>query len=182
MKLNISTGLFDQVSYLPSPNCDDYPDADDISVLVIHCISLPPGIFKGDAVIDFFLNRLDINADPYYAEIAELKVSAHLFVRRDGQVIQFVPCHKRAWHAGVSMFEGRGCCNDYSLGIELEGTDSLEYTEAQYQALAALTREIQRCYPKMTRQRIVGHSDIAPLRKTDPGVNFAWQTYLKLLD
>lgn len=182
MRMNLVNGLVETVPYVPSPNCNDYPDLTDISLLVVHGISLPPGQFEGTDVIDFFTNNLDVHKDPFYADISDLRVSAHFFVRRDGQAIQFVSCRQRAWHAGESMFEGRPACNDYSIGIELEGTDTSGYTDAQYHTLVQLTVALQDAFPKITRDRIVGHSDIAPGRKTDPGVNFAWQKYFDLLD
>jgi len=169
------------VRHTPSPNFDQRPDAHDVDLLVIHNISLPPGQFGGDAVEAFFLNRLDPSAHPYFAQIAELRVSAHLFIRRDGSVQQFVALDQRAWHAGLSNFCGRERCNDFSIGIELEGTDDTDFDDRQYQALAGLTRQIRRLYPAITRERIVGHSDIAPQRKTDPGPCFDWPRYLASL-
>ncbi|MBU1265168.1 MAG: 1,6-anhydro-N-acetylmuramyl-L-alanine amidase AmpD [Thiobacillus sp.] len=157
---------------LPSPNCDARPDGTAIELVVIHNISLPPGVFDGDAVIDLFTNRLDWDAHPYYQEIRGLKVSAHFFIRRDGTLIQFVPCTLRAWHAGVSSWQARDCCNDFSIGIELEGSDDLPFTEAQYTTLAPLLQLLRQAYPI---RAVVGHSDIAPGRKTDPGPHFAWQ-------
>jgi len=162
----------------PSPNCDLRPDPEAIDLLVIHNISLPPGEFEGDGVEAFFCNQLNPEAHPYFRGIADLHVSAHLFVRRSGEAQQFVPLDKRAWHAGVSCFEGRERCNDYSIGIELEGTDDMPFTDAQYRALGKLTGRIQSLYPAITKQRITGHSDIAPGRKTDPGAAFDWQRYL----
>jgi AmpD protein len=163
----------------PSPNCDERPEPRAVSLLVIHNISLPPGRFEGDAVEAFFQNRLDPSAHTYFREIAALQVSAHLFVRRDGSTQQFVPLDMRAWHAGVSCFQGRDCCNDYSIGIELEGSDDTPFTTPQYTTLVSLTRRIREHYPAITRERIVGHSDIAPGRKTDPGPRFDWRRYLE---
>ncbi|HSJ81176.1 MAG TPA: 1,6-anhydro-N-acetylmuramyl-L-alanine amidase AmpD [Thiobacillus sp.] len=157
---------------LPSPNCDARPQGMAIELVVIHNISLPPGVFDGDAVIDLFTNRLDWDAHPYYQEIRGLKVSAHFFIRRDGTLIQFVPCTLRAWHAGVSSWQERECCNDFSIGIELEGSDDLPFTEAQYATLTPLLRQLKQAYPI---RAVVGHSDIAAGRKTDPGPYFAWQ-------
>lgn len=156
----------------PSPNCDARPEDAAIELIVIHNISLPPGVLDGDAVIDLFTNRLDWDAHPYYQEIRGLKVSAHFFIRRDGTLIQFVPCSLRAWHAGVSSWCERERCNDFSIGIELEGTDDLPFTEAQYATLAPLVAVLKQTYPI---RAVVGHSDIAPGRKTDPGPHFAWQ-------
>lgn len=143
-----------------------------IELVVIHSISLPPGTFDGDAVIDLFTNRLDCDAHPYYEGLRGLRVSAHFFIRRDGTLIQFVPCSLRAWHAGMSNWQGRECCNDFSIGIELEGTDDLPFTDAQYATLAPLLQLMKHAYPI---RAVVGHSDIAPGRKTDPGPLFAWQ-------
>ncbi len=167
-------GLLLQALQRPSPNQDARPDPDDISLLVLHGISLPPGEFGGDAIEDLFCNRLDPTAHPFFAEIHQLRVSAHLLVRRDGRLLQFVPFHRRAWHAGLSCWQGRDRCNDFAIGIELEGTDEVPYTEQQYAALDTVLPALMADYPGITRQRIVGHSDIAPGRKTDPGPAFDW--------
>jgi AmpD protein len=167
-------GLLAGGEYVPSPNCDERP-AGPIELLVIHSISLPPGEFGGDGVQRLFTNTLDFNAHPYYREIAGLNVSAHFFVRRDGRIIQFVPCLKRAWHAGASCWQGRTRCNDFSIGIELEGADHQCFTGAQYDALHHLTVALRTTYPI---RAIAGHSDIAPGRKTDPGTQFNWAHYL----
>lgn len=167
-------GLLSGCEYIPSPNCDDRPAAA-IELLVIHNISLPPGEFGGDAVQRFFTNTLDPAAHPYYATIAGMKVSAHFFVRRDGRIVQFVPCLQRAWHAGESCWQGAFRCNDFSLGIELEGTDESPFTDAQYAALNRLTTALRAAYPI---RGIAGHSDIAPQRKTDPGPCFDWARFL----
>ena len=167
-------GLLSGCEYIPSQNCDDRP-AGAIELLVIHNISLPPGEFGGDAVQRLFTNTLDPAAHPYYGEIAGLKVSAHFYVRREGHIVQFVSCLKRAWHAGESCWQGALRCNDFSLGIELEGTDELPYTDAQYDALDRLTRALRAAYPI---RGIAGHSDIAPQRKTDPGPSFDWTRFL----
>ena len=159
---------------LRSPNCDDRPAGSAIELIVIHNISLPPGNFGGPGIIDLFCNRLDPVAHPYYATIADLRVSAHLLIRRDGELIQFVPCAQRAWHAGISSWCGRGRCNDFSIGIELEGTDDMPFEDVQYDRLAAVTRLLKAHYPIAD---IVGHSDIAPGRKTDPGPHFDWVRY-----
>jgi N-acetyl-anhydromuramoyl-L-alanine amidase len=180
--MDLKNGLIVDAKFIFSPNCNDYPNADDISLLVIHSISLPPGIFGGDEIIQLFTNTLDSTAHPYFKGIADLKVSAHALIRRDGECIQFVPFTKRAWHAGVSQFGGREQCNDFSLGIELEGTPDSEFTEAQYQTLAQLTQSLLKHYPKITRERIVGHSEIAPGRKLDPGQTFDWKKYFSLID
>jgi len=154
-----------------SPNFDDRPDCADISLIVIHAISLPPSQFGSGDIERFFTNALDPAAHPYFAEIASMKVSAHFLIRRDGELIQFVSCLKRAWHAGVSMWNGRERCNDYSIGIELEGCDELPFEDAQYQRLTALVEVLRDRYPITA---VVGHSDVAPLRKTDPGPCFEW--------
>lgn len=167
-----TSGWLSSARPLPSPNCDARPDGMAIEVVVIHNISLPPGVFDGNAVIDLFTNRLDWDAHPYYQSIRGIKVSAHFLIRRDGTLIQFVPCTLRAWHAGASSWQGRECCNDFSIGIELEGSDELPFTDAQYATLTPLVRLLKQAYPI---RAVVGHSDIAPDRKTDPGPHFAWQ-------
>jgi len=167
-------GLLTGCIYVPSPNCDDRP-AGDIELLVIHNISLPPGEFGGDGVQQLFTNTLDASKHPYYATIAGLKVSAHFFVRRNGNIVQFVPCLKRAWHAGESCWQGAFRCNDFSIGIELEGCDDLPFVDVQYDALRRLTKALRAAYPI---RGIAGHSDIAPQRKTDPGPCFDWHRYL----
>lgn len=174
--------LIHSAMYLPSPHWDERPPETEISLLVIHSISLPPGEFGGQYVHALFLNTLPVEHHPYFSEIAHLKVSSHLFIDREGKIWQFVPLDKRAWHAGASVFAGRANCNDYSIGIELEGTDDIPYTDAQYGALAAVTQRIQRLYPAITIDRIVGHSDIAPGRKTDPGMCFDWVHYREKLN
>ncbi|QXI29397.1 1,6-anhydro-N-acetylmuramyl-L-alanine amidase AmpD [Pseudomonas vanderleydeniana] len=173
MQLDPATGWCQAVVHCPSPNFNERPEGE-VSLLVIHNISLPPGQFGTGKVQEFFQNRLDITEHPYFDGIAHLRVSAHFLIERDGKVTQFVSCLERAWHAGVSSFEGRETCNDFSLGIELEGTDDLPFTEAQYHSLIALTRQLMAQYPGITPQRICGHSDIAPGRKTDPGEGFDW--------
>ncbi|HEY8097699.1 MAG TPA: 1,6-anhydro-N-acetylmuramyl-L-alanine amidase AmpD [Methylobacter sp.] len=165
----------------PSQNFDERPDPEDISLLVIHCISLPPGEFSNDYIAQLFCNRLDPDEHPYFKEIYQLKVSAHLLLKRDGGCVQYVPFDKRAWHAGKSNYGGRERCNDFSIGIELEGTEYIGYTDRQYEQLAAVVSALLKAYPKLSTQRIVGHSDIAPGRKTDPGASFDWQRLLELL-
>ena len=161
-----------------SPNHDRRPDACPVDLLVIHSISLPPKQFGGDWIEDLFLNRLDPEADDYFPRVCALKVSAHLLIRRDGELVQYVPLHLRAWHAGNSCFEGRENCNDFSIGIELEGADDIPYTDRQYEVLQKVTLEIMSQYRNITPARITGHSDIAPGRKTDPGPAFDWPRYL----
>lgn len=169
-----ATGWVTGVKKIASPNHDQRPPKNEIELLVIHSISLPPDQFGGPAIAQFFTNRLDVREHPYFAQLHGVKVSAHFLIRRDGQVIQFVPCQRRAWHAGVSSWQGRTRCNDFSIGIELEGSDFVPFTEQQYAALARLTRRLQRVYPI---RDIAGHSDIAPERKTDPGPFFDWPRY-----
>jgi AmpD protein len=173
MKID-SRGLLAGGEFIPSPNFDERPEGA-IELLVIHNISLPPDEFGGDGVQRLFTNPLDAGAHPYYPTIAGLKVSAHFFVRREGQIIQFVPCLKRAWHDGESCWQGVSRCNDFSIGIELEGSDDVPFTEAQYAALGRLTIALRAAYPI---RGIAGHSDIAPQRKTDPGPCFDWVRYL----
>ena len=158
-----------------SPNCDARPPGTEIELLVVHGISLPPGEFGGPHIDALFCNRLDARAHEYFAAISALRVSAHLLVRRDGEVVQYVPFSKRAWHAGVSSFGGRERCNDYSVGIELEGTDDRPYSDPQYERLGAVVRLLRRRWPLIDEQRVVGHCDIAPGRKTDPGPIFDWR-------
>lgn len=167
-----------EVLRTPSPNFDERPPGTRIELLVIHAISLPPGEFGGRGIEDLFLNRLDPAEHPYYADVAHLKVSAHFLIRRDGALLQFVSCSKRAWHAGVSSWQGRSRCNDFSVGVELEGADDVPFAPAQYDTLVTLTGALQAAYPIVG---IVGHSDIAPGRKTDPGALFDWPRYRGLL-
>lgn len=163
---------------VPSPNCDARPAGAEISLLIVHCISLPPGRYGGDAVERLFTNRLDPRAHRYYRRLAGLRVSSHFFVRRDGELVQFVPVERRAWHAGVSSWRGRERCNDFSIGVELEGTDTTTFTGAQYRALAALVRRLRASLPL---RDIAAHSDVAPTRKSDPGAAFDWPRLLAAL-
>ena len=173
-----SDGILDSAIYIESPFYNQRPKNIDINLLVIHCISLPEGQFGTQHIQNLFTGKLDCCADPSFACLDGLEVSAHCVIRRDGTIEQYVPFEQRAWHAGVSSFEGSEGCNDFSIGIELEGTDCSEYTELQYQALVNTTQQIQQKYPSITQARIVGHSDIAPGRKTDPGSRFDWEKYL----
>jgi len=166
-----SGGLCAGAAWCPSPHFDERPADARVELIVIHNISLPPGEFGGTCITDLFLGCLDPAAHPYFAAIAGLRVSAHFLVRRDGAVIQYVPCGLRAWHAGASSWHGRERCNDFSVGIELEGTDETPFTDAQYEALAALVRAL---FDRYGRLELAGHSDIAPGRKTDPGPHFDW--------
>jgi AmpD protein len=171
-------GILEGARFVASPNWDERPPDTKIELIVVHAISLPPGEFGGPAIEQFFLNNLDPAAHPYYAGIAALRVSAHFLVRRTGELVQFVPCSKRAWHAGVSQWRGRAACNDFSIGIELEGADDRAFEAPQYRVLADLTRAIERAYPIAD---IAGHAEIAPGRKTDPGPCFDWAHYRALL-
>ena len=170
-------GWLSNAKHRPSPNYDERPKNTKVSLLVIHNISLPPGCFGDSFVEDFFCNRLDPSRHSYFTEIAGNKVSAHLFIDRNGQISQFVGLTKRAWHSGISSFAGRDNCNDYSIGIELEGTDDTIYTATQYNVLARVTEQLFILYPDLTPTRIVGHSDVAPGRKTDPGDAFDWPRF-----
>jgi AmpD protein len=158
----------------PSPNFNARPDGE-ISLVVVHNISLPPKQYGGPFVEDFFCNRLEVSADPYFAEISHLEVSSHLFIRRDGSIIQFVPFNQRAWHAGLSHYSGRDNCNDFSIGIEMEGCDDEAYCNEQYISLQQVTRVLMLAYPLISSDRITGHEFISPRRKTDPGSAFKWQ-------
>lgn len=162
---------------VPSPNCSERPADAAVELLVIHNISLPPGRYGQGHIEALFRNQLDSAADPYFKEIAQLQVSAHLLINRQGEVTQFVPFGKKAWHAGQSLFKGRNNCNDFSIGIELEGTDTEAFTPAQYERLIQVTGELMARYPLITLDSIVGHSDIAPGRKTDPGPYFDWARF-----
>jgi len=179
--IDTATGLLAGVRQVLSPHCDARPAGATPELIVVHGISLPPGEFGGPWIELLFAGNLDLAAHPYFATIGPARVSAHLLVRRDGLVIQFVPFGLRAWHAGDSNWCGREACNDYSIGIELEGTDELPYEPAQYRQLAALTAALCRAYPGLGPERIVGHSDIAPGRKTDPGPSFDWKLLRRLL-
>jgi AmpD protein len=179
--IDLATGLVRGVRQVLSPCRDPRPAGQAPELIVVHGISLPPGQYGGPAVDQLFCGNLPASAHPYFAEIAALRVSAHALVRRDGSVTQYVPFGQRAWHAGVSAFQGRGGCNDFSIGIELEGTDDTPYEDAQYRALAALARSLLGTYPSLSADRIVGHSDIAPGRKSDPGLSFDWPRLRTLL-
>ncbi|MCV2884922.1 1,6-anhydro-N-acetylmuramyl-L-alanine amidase AmpD [Aestuariibacter sp. AA17] len=179
--MKIKDGIINPSRVVFSDHHDERPAASDVSLLVIHNISLPPGQFGGGYIEQFFTGQLNPKAHPFFEEIHQMRVSSHLMISREGEVIQFVPLHRRAWHAGLSSFQGVERCNDYSIGIELEGTDTVPYTEAQYRALQQVTLAIQANYPRITLGRIVGHNDIAPFRKTDPGPAFNWQKYRTML-
>lgn len=181
MKLDTDKAWLEGVRQCPSPHCDARPPGMEIELLVVHGISLPPGEFGGPFIDQLFTHTLDKNAHPLYAKIADLRVSAHLLIRRTGEIIQYVSLQQRAWHAGVSHFAGRTQCNDFSIGIELEGCDDVPYTNEQYQQLAKVIKILGQAWPKLNQDRIVGHSDIAPGRKTDPGPAFDWQRLYALL-
>lgn len=168
------------ICYLPSPHFSKRPQGEIINLLVVHNISLPPGEFGGPYINDLFLGRLDKTVHPYFIDIADVQVSAHCLIRRDGSIVQYVSFNDMAWHAGVSSYQGRAKCNNFSIGIELEGTDDIPYTQAQYQQLSFLSQTLFNTYPQIVGN-IVGHCDIAPIRKTDPGQAFDWQYYNNLL-
>lgn len=181
MRVNPDTGLFDLARQVCSPNVDDRPPGAAVELIVVHGISLPPGEFGGPWMDALFTNQLPPEIHPYFAGICHLKVSAHALIRRDGEVVQYVPFHRRAWHAGASNYCGRARCNDFSIGIELEGTDDLNYEAVQYTRLASLIHALVEAYPALSTDRVVGHADIAPDRKTDPGAAFDWPRLRRML-
>lgn len=173
------SGLLSPCRQSPSPNCDARSGDAPLSLVVLHGISLPPGEFGGREIEQLFQNTLDWDAHPYFSEIRGMQVSAHLLIRREGEIVQFVPFTERAWHAGESHFRGAAACNDYSIGIELEGEDDTPYEEEQYSVLVDVLKAIKQAYPQISTREIAAHSDIAPGRKTDPGAAFDW---LRLYD
>jgi len=175
------TGLVKQARQVISPNFDDRPEGASIDALIIHAISLPPGEYGGNHIEKFFCNQLEKAGHSYFAEIADIKVSAHFFINRSGELVQFVPVHKRAWHAGVSCCMGREAVNDFSIGIELEGCDDDGFEEAQYRTLVELTHLLISSIPALSSEQIFGHEEISPGRKTDPGPGFNWQAYRSAL-
>ncbi len=177
----IAEGRLRRATQRQSPHVDARPDPDDISLLVVHGISLPAGEFGGPYIDELFMGQLDHQAHPEFAPLKGLRVSAHCLIRRDGELVQYVPFDQRAWHAGRSSYAGRRRCNDFSIGIELEGTDTAPYTKEQYQQLAQVAAELIATYPQLNRQRIVGHQHIAPVRKTDPGPAFDWAYFTQQL-
>lgn len=181
MRIDVKSGCVEKVKFIASPHCNERPAASVIDLLVVHNISLPPNKFGGDAIEQFFQGKLDSSLHPFFKEIARLRVSSHIVIDRAGKITQYVPFHRRAWHAGESLFEGRQNCNDFSIGIELEGADHIAYEMLQYASLASLTKALMLVYPGITQDRIVGHSDIAPGRKTDPGPAFDWTYFRSLL-
>ena len=182
IKLDDKAQWLGNVRRIPSPNYDERPEGIDICLLVIHGISLPPGEFGSSCIEQLFCNTLDPDAHPYFQQIKDLKVSAHLLIDRKGEVIQFVPFHRRAWHAGRSEFSGRENCNDFSIGIELEGADDVPYETVQYGVLAQVIKALQQVWPQLSDANIRGHCHISPGRKTDPGPAFDWDKLHSLLD
>jgi len=182
LQLIDSKKYYSQAIQKKSPYFNERPIGSQVSLLVIHCISLPEGIYGGNQIEALFMGCLDCTQHKSFEQLKGLEVSAHCVIKRDGTIDQYVPFDKRAWHAGVSRFEGVEACNDYSIGIELEGTDKSAYSRAQYASLTTLTRYLLEHYPAITKQRIVAHSEIAPGRKTDPGEQFDWPGYLNSLD
>ena len=176
--MKIKNHRLQDINFLESPNFNDRPVDEDISLLVIHSISLPPKKYNTDHIERFFLNELDFSLHDFYKNIDGIKVSAHVLIKRNGKIIQFVPFNKRAWHAGVSSYKGKNDCNDFSIGIELEGSDDDIFEDIQYEQLSLITSLLIAEYDLITKDNIKGHSDIAPERKTDPGVLFDWDRYL----
>jgi AmpD protein len=182
LHIDRATGLLAGASQVLSPHFDARPAGVLPELLVVHGISLPPGEFGGAWIDRLFTGTLPADAHPYFREIAGQRVSAHALIRRDGQIVQYVPFGERAWHAGQSAYRGRSACNDFSIGVELEGTDDTPYTDAQYRALAALSAALLAAYPSLIKQAIAGHSEVSPGRKTDPGPSFEWARFWQLLD
>jgi AmpD protein len=181
MRVDLETGLLQGARQIASPNCDARPEGVEADLIVVHGISLPPGEFGGPWIERLFTNSLPAEVHPYFTEVGSLRVSSHLVVMRDGTVTQYVKFTERAWHAGPSVYQGREACNDFSVGVELEGTDTLPYEAAQYDALARVVAALCAAYPRLSADRIVGHSDIAPGRKTDPGPAFDWPLARRLI-
>ncbi len=182
MKIDKRKGILHEARQVESPNCDERPNETDFDLIVVHGISLPPGEYGGSWIDALFTNSLDPDAHPYFSEIHQLEVSSHLLIRRSGEIVQYVPFHKRAWHAGKSTYKNRERCNDFSIGIELEGSDEQEYENVQYEKLAQVIRTLCKTYPRLNTQRIAGHSDIAPGRKTDPGPAFDWDKLYRMIN
>jgi N-acetyl-anhydromuramoyl-L-alanine amidase len=181
LQVDLKTGLMREARQVASPNCDSRPVGVEADLIVIHGISLPPGEFGGPWIERLFTNSLPAEIHPYFAEVAALRVSSHLVVQRDGALTQYVSFADRAWHAGQSSYEGREACNDFSVGVELEGADTLPYEATQYDVLAEAVAALCAAYPRLSAQRLVGHSDIAPGRKTDPGPAFDWPRARRLI-
>lgn len=180
--ISATSGLVSGARLTPSPNFDARPSGCEPELIVVHCISLPPGEFGGPWIDEFFTNRLDPCKHPYFREIFEMRVSSHLLIRRDAEVVQYVPLNMRAWHAGESCFAGRDCCNDFSIGIELEGIEEIPYEDVQYTRLVEVIQALRQSIPSLRDAPVVGHSDIAPHRKRDPGPAFDWQRLRSLLE
>jgi AmpD protein len=181
MEVDPRSGVLTTARQIASPNCDARPPGVTADLIVVHGISLPPGEFGGPWIDRLFTNVLPADAHPYFAEVASLRVSSHLCIRRDGGVTQYVKFHERAWHAGQSSWEGRSACNDFSIGVELEGADTVPYEPSQYRALAQVVAALCRAYPVLSPDRLVGHSDVSPGRKTDPGPAFDWAHARRLI-
>lgn len=177
MNYDADTGLIEGARQVQSPNYDQRPQPNDVDTLIIHAISLPPGKFGGEAIEKYFCNQLDHGQHPFYKEIAGTRVSSHLLIHRDGELVQFVPLHQRAWHAGESECRGRKNVNDFSIGVELEGCDDEPFEDLQYNKLAEVTKLLTGIFHNLSTDQIYGHSDISPGRKTDPGPRFDWQRY-----
>ena len=182
MSIDTKTGLLDSAKYIASPNRDERSGEQATDLIVLHNISLPPAQFDDNWVASLFTNCLPADRDPYFESICQLQVSSHLYIRRNGEIFQFVPFHQRAWHAGVSSYQHKTGCNDFSIGIELEGTDDIAYEQIQYETLADVLETLISSYPDLKKERIAGHCDIAPGRKTDPGDSFDWQKLKQLLN
>lgn len=181
MNIDLASGLLDVARQCPSPNHDERPQGCMPDLIVLHNISLPPYEFGGYWIDKLFTNQLDPEVHPFFAEICHLRVASHLLIRRDGEIVQYVPFHKRAFHAGISNYRGRERCNDFSIGIELEGSDFEAFTEAQYQQLESLLPALVNVYPGLSLEHITGHEHIAPGRKTDPGPFFDWERLSQVL-
>jgi AmpD protein len=181
LQVDLESGLMRGVRQIASPNCDSRPFGVEAELIVVHGISLPPGEFDGPWIDRLFTNALPPELHPYFEEVASLRVSSHLCIRRDGAATQYVKFTDRAWHAGQSIYNGRAACNDFSIGVELEGTDTLAYEELQYEALADAVAALCAAYPRLAPERLVGHSDISPGRKTDPGPAFDWPYARRLI-
>ena len=179
--MEIENHIFKNMKFVNSPNFNERPENSKISLIVIHSISLPPNVYGNNYVENFFMNKLIISDHDYFQEIEDMRVSSHLYIKRTGEIIQFVPLNMRAWHAGESSYKGIKDCNNYSIGIELEGTDCDVYSNEQYESLIQITRLIIINYPEINKDSIVGHSDVSPVRKTDPGNKFDWSRYLDSL-
>ena len=174
LKININSHLIEGILYLPSDNHDLRPYAMDIDTIIIHCISLPEGSYGNDNVSNLFTNKLDTTKNKSFSSLTGLRVSSHIFIKRNGEIIQFVPFNMRAWHAGVSKHKNRGNCNDFSIGIELEGTSNSIFTDKQYNQLKEIIKLMKTCYPKIVEENIIGHNEVSPERKEDPGTFFDW--------